>query len=234
MKDNYLQPGISATVGRFESDIYYDELEYRNSSVDRVWITLPGMEGDEPPYLGLARSLTVEHDTLARVEGTLPPELRGTLYRNGPGLFDRAGLRKRCIMDGDGMIQSFAFQPKGVRYRNRFVRTKKYQEEEGAGKFVYPSWSTQAPGGLLGNAFKADAIQSEASVTVYYRNDRLLAFDDTGQPWELDPETLETRGETRLGLALGASIDPRTARTFPLKHTGCTKESGTGNISRSY
>ena len=38
MKDNYLQPGISATVGRFESDIYYDELEYRNSSVDRLWI----------------------------------------------------------------------------------------------------------------------------------------------------------------------------------------------------
>src|SRR5512138_3919957 len=48
-------------------------------------LALPGMEGDEPPYLGLARSLTVEHDTLTRVEGTLPPELRGTLYRNGPG-----------------------------------------------------------------------------------------------------------------------------------------------------
>ena len=177
----------------------------------------PNLGGDDPLYLGLARSLTVEHNTLGRIEGTLPPELRGTLYRNGPGLFDRDGLRKRCIMDGDGMIQSFAFQDRDVRYRNRFVRTKKFQEEEGAGKFVYPSWSTQAPGGLLGNAFKADAIQSQASVTVYHRNDRLLAFDDTGQPWELDPESLETRGETRLGLAPGESIysahakrDPRT------------------------
>ena len=180
-------------------------------------LTLPGMEGDEPPYLGLARSLTVEHDTRVRVEGTLSPELRGTLYRNGPGLFDRAGFRKRCIMDGDGMIQSFAFEAQGVRYRNRFVRTKKFVVEEAAGRFTYPSWSTQAPGGLLANAFEADAIQSQASVTVYHRNDRLLAFDDTGQPWELDPETLETRGENRLGLAPGASIysahakrDPRT------------------------
>jgi len=164
---------------------------------------LPSLEGDDPAYLGLGRSLLSEHDYGARIEGTLPADLRGTLYRNGPGLFDRAGLRKRCIMDGDGMVQAFAFGEQGVRFRNRFVRTRKFREEEAAGRFLYPSWSTQAPGGLWANAFEADAIQSQASITVYHRNGALLAFDDTGQPWELDPETLETRGETRLGLAEG-------------------------------
>lgn len=183
--------------------------------------SLPSAEDGEPVFLGLARTLRGEFDYEARVEGDLPAELRGTLYRNGPGLFDRAGLRKRCIMDGDGMIQAFTFGDRGVRFRNRFVRTRKFQAEEAAGKFLYPSWSTQAPGGLWGNAFKADAIQSQASVTVYHWDGRLLAFDDTGQPWELDPRTLETLGETHLGMKAGDGIfsahakrDPNTGEWF--------------------
>ena len=37
--------------------------------------------------LGLATSLKQEYTYQAGVEGKIPQELRGTLYRNGPGLF---------------------------------------------------------------------------------------------------------------------------------------------------
>jgi len=112
--------------------------------------------GDQAhPYLGLATSLREEHAYQAKVEGKLPAELRGTLYRNGPGLFDRGGLRKRNLLDGDGMVQAFRFDDGGVHYRNRFVRTAKFVEEEAAGTFLYPSWSTLAPGGLLANIWGA-------------------------------------------------------------------------------
>jgi len=84
------------------------------------------------PYLGLATSLRVEHSYEARIEGSIPTQLRGTLYRNGPGLFDRGGLRKRNLLDGDGMVQSFTFHDSGVHYRNRFVRTNKYLKEQAA------------------------------------------------------------------------------------------------------
>ncbi|KAF0216191.1 MAG: all-trans-8'-apo-beta-carotenal 15 [Geobacteraceae bacterium] len=168
-------------------------------------------------YLGLATSLREENDYEARVEGMIPAGLRGTLYRNGPGLFDRNGLRKRNLLDGDGMVQAFTMHDTGVRYRNRFVRTRKYQEEAAAGRFIYPSWSTQAPGGLWANFWAADRVKCQAGVTVYLRNGRLYAFDDTGLPYVLDPATLETAGESRLGLPDGFSvysahskIDPRT------------------------
>ena len=59
-----------------------------------------------PPWRGFATSLTEEHDYEAEVEGELPPELVGSLYRNGPGLFERGDLRKRSILDGDGMMHS--------------------------------------------------------------------------------------------------------------------------------
>lgn len=152
------------------------------------------------PYLGLATSLREEHDYEARVEGEVPAGLRGTLYRNGPGLFDRGGLRKRALFDGDGLVQAFYFHDGGVRYRNRFVRTPKYLEEEGAGRFIYPSWSTQAPGGLWANFFGAGNVRNQAGVTVYLRNGRLYAFDETWLPFELDPDTLATVGEAAFGL----------------------------------
>ncbi|HTP64976.1 MAG TPA: carotenoid oxygenase family protein [Geobacteraceae bacterium] len=152
------------------------------------------------PYLGMATSLRQEHDYEAHVEGTIPPELRGTLYRNGPGLFDRDGLRRRTVLDGDGMVQSFTFHDRGVRYRNRFVRTGRYAAEEAAGKYLYPSWCTQAPGGVFANIFRPSSVTSQASVTVYRINDRFYAFDEIGLPYELDPVTLATIGETSFGL----------------------------------
>ena len=169
------------------------------------------------PYLGLATSLREEHSYQARVEGSIPVELRGTLYRNGPGLFDRGGLRKRNLLDGDGMVQSFRFHEFGVHYRNRFVRTSKYLAEQAAGRFLYPSWSTQAPGGFWANFMATGAISGQAGITVFPWQGRLYAFDECALPYELDPDSLETVGVSRLGLPEGftiyaahAKLDPRS------------------------
>lgn len=167
----------------------------------------PEFGDPDRPYLGLATSLREEYDYEARVEGRLPEDLAGTLYRIGPGLFDRGGLRKRSLLDGDGMVHAFRFHAGGVHYRNRFVRTAKFTEEEAAGKFIYPTWSTQAPGGLLANFMGVSRFKSQAGVTVYLRNGRLYAFDESFLPYEMDPVNLETVGESWLGL-------PETLTTY--------------------
>jgi len=64
---------------------------------------------DAEPWGGLARSLAEERACAPRVEGTIPAGLRGTLYRNGPGLFDRGGRRRRALLDGEGLVQAFRF-----------------------------------------------------------------------------------------------------------------------------
>jgi all-trans-8'-apo-beta-carotenal 15,15'-oxygenase len=73
------------------------------------------------PVLGLTTSLAEEYDYYAKITGEIPRELRGTLYRNGPGIFERAGLRKRCILDGDGMIQAFNILDGRVHFQSKFV-----------------------------------------------------------------------------------------------------------------
>ena len=46
---------------------------------------------------------------LIPVRGAIPPELNGTLYRNGPGRLERDGHRVHHPFDGDGMIAAMRF-----------------------------------------------------------------------------------------------------------------------------
>lgn len=157
------------------------------------------------PALALATSITNEYNYEAVVVGRIPQEIRGTLYRNGPGLFERSGLRKRCILDGDGMIQAFRIADGKLRFQNKFVRTEKYVQESQAGRFIYATWSTQAPGGVLGNLFGGRA-KSQAGITVLARNDKLYAFDDLSPAYELEAATLRTMGSTTLGMPQDSTI----------------------------
>jgi all-trans-8'-apo-beta-carotenal 15,15'-oxygenase len=149
------------------------------------------------PFFGPAASLIEEHDYTPRLEGTLPDGLRGTLYRNGPGIFERAGYRKRCLLDGDGMIQAFTLDGTAPRYRNRFVRTEKFVEEERAGRWLYPTWTTRRPGGFLANM--NPQFKSSAGVNVVPRETGLYALEDGSFPHRMDPDTLETLGPDRFG-----------------------------------
>ena len=72
-----------------------------------------------------------------RVEGKLPSGLRGTLYRNGPGLFERGGVKIKHMLDGDGLVQRLNFSKDGVSYKNQFVRTAKIMSEEAVGKRLH-------------------------------------------------------------------------------------------------
>lgn len=126
-----------------------------------------------------------------KINGEIPKNLRGTLFRNGPGLFDRDGVKKKHLLDGDGFIQAVSINEQSATYRSRFVQTEKYKAEEKAQRFLYPTWSTLAPKTLTKNL--GARLLPQAGVTVVKRGDSLVAFDDTGHPYELDWKTLETR-----------------------------------------
>jgi all-trans-8'-apo-beta-carotenal 15,15'-oxygenase len=137
-------------------------------------------------------------DELPLIEGEIPRELRGSLYRNGPGLFERGGVRKPHLLDGDGLVQRLSFDDGAVRYQNAFVRTPKFVAEEAADAYRFSTWSMRRPGGVLANLGGA-MPQTQAGITVYPFNDDLYAFDEVSPPFGLDPQTLETRGPRPLG-----------------------------------
>jgi all-trans-8'-apo-beta-carotenal 15,15'-oxygenase len=168
-------------------------------------------------------SLTDEQDYVVdQVEGRLPSALVGTLYRNGPGMNEVGGKPFAHLFDGHGMISQFALEGGRVRYRNRFVRTRKYLAERNADRPQARGFGEQRPGGVLGNFLRRATAGNAANTSVTMCGDNLLALWEAGRPWALDPDTLETRGEYDFDGALKAvhafsahpKYDPRTGDMF--------------------
>ncbi len=126
------------------------------------------------------------------VEGKVPEFVRGTYYSNGPSRHAIGPLRYRHLLDGDGMVRSLRFEDGRIHFQNRFVRSRKFREEEQAGAALFRTFGTRFPGDRL-NQYGV-GIESPVNVSVWRFAGRLLAFGEQGLPWELDPLTLETRG----------------------------------------
>ncbi len=126
------------------------------------------------------------------IAGRVPETLRGTYYVNGPARFHRNGQRYKHWLDGDGMICALRFGPDGAYFTNRFVQTRKLQEEDAAGRFLYRGFGTAFPGDRLR---KDIMLEPPVNVSVYPFAGAVLAFGEQTLPYELDPLTLETRGE---------------------------------------
>ena len=157
--------------------------------------------GDYAPLIERAFSLEPREQSyvLEEIEGEVPEFIRGYYYLNGPARFSRAGLRYRHWLDGDGMVCSLRFDNGRVRFTNRFVRSAKLVAEEKADRPLFRTFGT---------AFDSDRLkrgvmlESPINVSVYPYEGTLLAFGEQGMPIELDPVTLETRGEFNFGGAL--------------------------------
>jgi len=143
----------------------------------------------------LGRSLATVHDEvdvdLPCTEGALPAALRGVLWRNGPGRLERGGVAYGHPFDGDGMVTRYAFTDAGVRYRNRFVRTQEWRDEEQAGAIVHRGFGTLRPGGIGANVGRL-RFKNAANTSVVWHGGRLLALWEGGLPHRLHPDTLDT------------------------------------------
>lgn len=154
----------------------------------RYWEDIPG-EFDIP---------------VTEINGDLPAELTGTLYRNGSGRWNIGASQVEGIYDADGMVSAFILDGSGVRFRNRFVRTRHFERSTAAGRPVDRGFSSLRPGGPLANAFRKPANTANTSVMVM--PDELLALWEGGPPHSLDLDTLETFGTCDLGGALRGPV----------------------------
>jgi carotenoid cleavage dioxygenase-like enzyme len=137
------------------------------------------------------------------IEGDLPRELNGALYRIGPNPhFTPAG--RYHWFDGDGMVHAFVLRDGRAAYRNRYVRTAGLMAEMKVGRALY--------GGLLEQPRELPPdmppFKNAANTNIIGYANRMLALWEAGLPHELKPETLETVGMYDFG---GKLNGPMTA-----------------------
>lgn len=159
-----------------------------------AYLQLSRLGPEDLSSLGVSEPQPVEHDyRVEDIRGTIPADLRGTLYRNGPGRWeDHTGRPLRHLFDGDGMLSAFTIDDSGVHYRNRYVRTNHFR-----GKGAVSHMGTPAPGGWRSNIGRVPP--NLANTNVVKHAGHLYALWEGGPPHEIDPDTLETLGVRRFG-----------------------------------
>jgi len=123
-----------------------------------------------------------------KVVGELPRELSGTLYRNGPNpQFEAPGAH---WFVGDGMLHAFHLENGRASYRNRWIRTPKWQAEHDAGRALFGGFGRK----LAGAPATPNLDTGSANTNIVFHGGRLLALEEAHPPTEIEPETLNRRG----------------------------------------
>lgn len=130
------------------------------------------------------------------VEGTIPEGLAGTLYRVGPGIFERFGARVSHPFEADGVISAVRIDGSdpqaGARGAAQVIQSTGYQEEQAAGRRLYGSGAARLR--RLRNNF-TQRSKNTSNTSAWIWNQQLFALMEGGKPTQLDPETLAVLGE---------------------------------------
>ena len=146
----------------------------------------------QTPWLAAFRTAgREEYDAALEVTGSWPEALSGTLFRNGPARHEIGDFRYQHWFDGDGLVHAYTMTPAGVRHRARFVSTFKSQAEAEAQRALYPGFATLPPDPAP--VTSPDTV-NPANISVLHHHGKLLALWEAGSPWEIDSNTLETKG----------------------------------------
>ncbi|HKP78366.1 MAG TPA: carotenoid oxygenase family protein [Phenylobacterium sp.] len=170
------------------------------------------MDGDVRinPYLaGNFAPVRSEDDFDLPVRGEIPAGLRGALFRIGPNpQFDPRDANHHWF-SGDGMVHGFYVEGGKVSYRNRYVRTPKWELEHAHGRSLF---------GSFGNPMTTDplAMNAEgglANTNIVWHAGKLLALEEAHDPFAMDPGTLASKGydrEFKGKVTAHPKIDPKT------------------------
>ncbi|PSQ59398.1 beta-carotene 15,15'-monooxygenase [Halobacteriales archaeon SW_7_71_33] len=147
-------------------------------------------------------------DRRLSVEGALPSWLRGDYVVNGPGQFEVGDESLVHWFDPLAMLRRFRFDEDGVRYANRFVRSRDFTfaREHGRVRTGFPGTPPDRPVWERLRQVLTGVFPDNPVIGVQRFGDQHLAV--TESPWGLafDPETLATTGRVDLTRGLDADF----------------------------
>jgi carotenoid cleavage dioxygenase-like enzyme len=185
---------------------------------------------NDPTAKGFFAPTRFEADIFdCEVEGRIPADLDGAFYRVGwdwlypPKRPDDAGP-----FSGDGYVSMFRFQDGSVDYRGRYVRTERYKADRKARRQLFGNYRNRN----TDDPSVRGLDRTVANTALVTHAGKLFALKEDSLPIELDPNTLETRGQWNFGgryasrtFTAHPKIDPLTGEMI------CYGYEATGDLS---
>lgn len=125
--------------------------------------------------------------TTLKIEGKIPKDLNGSLFRTAPGQSERFGVKFKHLFDGDAYLAGWRFKDGKVSLQTRFVPTKGRLQELEAGKMIFNEYGTLAPN-------PQNSGKNQPSVNVIEWRGKLLGLSEGGQPTIINSNTFDFEG----------------------------------------
>ena len=152
-----------------------------------------------------------------RIEGQIPADLTGTVWRNGPSLMAPFGKPYHHWFDGDGAISGVRFADGKAWGAARVVQSEGLVQERKVGKNVFSVYGTnyesirQRLGGARG--------KNVANTSVLLWQDKLYALMEGARPTQIDRDELQTLGESDFDGVLYSTFSAHPHRVAARKTT---------------
>lgn len=151
----------------------------------RAWASAAPL--DRLSYLAYSSTNFEGAFTPGLIEGEIPRDLTGSLYRMTPGQKVNHGVELKHLFDGDAYVTSLRFENGQILdARSAFVQTDERKAEAAAGKMLYHEFGTTNP--------HAWSFKNSPNVNAVRFGGKLMALSEGGLPVAMDPETLATEG----------------------------------------
>ncbi|XP_063893598.1 carotenoid isomerooxygenase [Helicoverpa armigera] len=132
--------------------------------------------------------------------GELPPWLRGTLLRNGPGSLKVGDMRFDHLFDSSALLHRFAIDEGHVTYQCRFLRTNTLRKNRAANRIIVSEFGTKAAPDPCHTIFDRVAaffnpgehMSDNAMISLYPFGDEIYAFTEGPIIHRVDTVTLDT------------------------------------------
>jgi carotenoid cleavage dioxygenase len=141
------------------------------------------------------------NDMVCDIEGSLPADLCGTYFRNGPNPQHPPKKDEPYhFFDGDGMIVSFQFLPRErkVIFNHKWVHTERFVSDKKLGKSVY-EFGSMAVGTFPDYQYVVDkrgVRMGKANTALVFHNKKLYALEDADLPYHMELPSLKTVGKS--------------------------------------
>lgn len=178
-------------------------------------VTFPGNAANQ----GFFAPQRFEADVFdCEVVGRVPADLNGVFVRVGSGWEYPAKYPDDSPFNEDGYVSSFRFKNGIVDYHGRWVKTERFRNNAAAHRQLY---------GYYRNPFTDDPSvrdparpnrRTVSNTSPAVHAGKLFALKEDGLPWEIDPNTLETRTQWDVGGRWKSQTFTAHPKTDP--HTG--------------
>ncbi|XP_050412299.1 beta,beta-carotene 15,15'-dioxygenase isoform X3 [Patella vulgata] len=140
------------------------------------------------------------------VKGTIPSWVKGSLYRNGSGVFQIGDSKMKHLFDGMAVLLRFIIENGEVKFQSKILNSESWEACYKANRLVVNQFGTNAlPDPCKSifsrffSLFTSESPTDNTSVNIIERGDQLWALTETQKMNRVDPQTLSKIDQADLG-----------------------------------